>query len=266
MFICAALSLPLTAVAKDRSFLRPNQSSVKTTHKKVMIDENTIIFRGEVTTDLVAKTMDKMYKSEQDKIVIFIDSPGGSVVDGLYLFNFIANFHKPTICYVNFAASMAFAITQACTERYVADTTIMMQHQASFGGQGTMGKMTEMSRFGGTLAYKANEMQAKRIGMSAEDLDKRTMNEWWMLGEEAVAENVADKVVFMECKPELTKKTVKETIKVFIFTVEVTWSGCPLINAPIGVSMGGDAPAGAVTKVQELLNDKMKYVKELKER
>ena len=262
LIACAALSLPLTTAASG-SVLKPSQASVKTTRTKFTIDEKTILLRGEVNTESVAKVMEKMYKSEDSKIAIFIDSPGGSVMDGLYLFNFIANFNKPTVCYVNLAASMAFVITQACTERYVTDTTVMMQHQASFGGQGTIGKMKEMSRFGESLSESADSLQARRLGISKEDFEKRIMNDWYMYGEEAVKENAADKVVFLECKPELLKSTYKETVQVFIFKVDVTWSSCPLIVAPLSINMGGDAKPEDTAKVKKALDNKFEYMKEL---
>ncbi len=262
MVALAALSLPLTAVASGGIF-KPTQESVRTDRKKVAIDENTILFRGEVNTDLVSKIMAKMYASDKDKITIFIDSPGGSVADGMVLFDFIANFNKPTICYINSAASMAFVISQACTERYVTDTTIMMQHQAFFGGQGTVGKMKEMARFGGNLVERANEVQAKRMGISKDTFERRIVNEWWMYGQEAVSENAADKVVYLECKPELTKLTYTETVQVFIFQVKVTWSSCPLISAPLSIGMGGETKPEDAAKVKKALDNKIEYMKEL---
>jgi ATP-dependent Clp protease protease subunit len=262
--LLAAAFLLLPSVAAADNLFKPSQSSVKTPHEKAIIDENTIIFRGEVNTELISKTMDKMYKSTQDKIVIFIDSPGGSVMDGIKMFDFIANFPKPTICYINFAASMAFGLAQACTERYVTDASFMMQHQASFGGEGTVGKMSEMSRFGTSLSDRITTLQAKRMGMSKEAFELRIMNDWWMLGEEAVQNNAADGVVFLECKPELTKGTTKETMKVFIFSIDVVWSACPLISYPLAVVAGKDTPQSTVNKVQEVLNDKIKYARELK--
>ena len=262
MIALAALSLPLISVANG-AILKPSQSSVQTTRKKVIIDENTILFRGEVDTNIVSKIMAKMYASTQDNIVIFIDSPGGNVTDGLVLFDFIANFNKPTICYINNAASMAFVIAQACTERYVSDTTTMMQHQAFFGGQGTIGKMMEMSRFGGSLSDRTNELQAKRMGMSKEAFEKRIVNDWWIYGKDAVSENAADKVVYFECKPELIKKTYTETVQVFMIQVQLIWSSCPLIVTPLAVSMGGDAKPEDTAKVKKVLDNRMEYMKEL---
>lgn len=265
LIAAAALAFPIVVTA-DSSALRPSQSSVKTQNKKVTIDEHTIIFRGEVNDELVAKTMDKMYKSTQDTVTIFIDSPGGSIVAGLHLFELIANFNKPTICYVHFAASMAFALTQACTERYITDSSIMMQHQASFGGKGTVGHMSEMSRFAVNLSDKLTNIQAKRLGISKEKLEARVVNDWWMFGEEIVKNKAADKVVFMECKPELAKKTTKESVRVFMSMVDLTWSACPLITYPIDISISGGAPADSINRVKDILNDRVKYAKELKER
>lgn len=265
LLVCAALALPMTAVTStaNAGIFKPTQESVKTNRKKVVIDENTIIFRGEVDTSSVAKLMQKMYASKEDKVAIFIDSPGGSVVDGLHLFNFMANFNKPTICYVNFAASMAFAITQACTERYVMDSSVMMQHQAWFGGQASVNKMKEASRFGGNLSDAANALQAARLGMSVDDFATRTMNDWFMYGKEAVKENAADGIVFLECKPELTKTTYAEKVNVMFFTVDVTWSSCPLIMAPISVGMNSNIKAEDIAKIQRVLESRTEYMKEL---
>jgi len=265
-----AFALPLMAAQsnyqerdKVPTYVSTATSPAPSKQTTITIDESTIVFRGEVNGELVSKTISQMYLSKKDTITIFIDSPGGSVVSGMYLANVIKNFHKPTVCVVSFAASMAFAITQACTERYVMASSVMMQHQMSMGVENNLGKMQEMVRFGTTLSHEGNKFQADRIGMSEDAFATRVMNDWWLFGKEAVKENVADKVVHTECALPLVDKKVEEEVQVFIFKVKIVWSACPLINYPLEIKMGGDSEKDKA-KVKSLLNDRTLYLRELR--
>jgi len=228
----------------------------------IVVDESTILIRGEITTELVSKTIASMLLSKKEELTIFIDSPGGSVIDGLYLTNFIQHFPKKTTCVVSYAASMAFAITQSCTERLVMPAAVMMQHQVSIGVQGPLAKLEEIVRHGGVLRTELLEMQATRIGISPEKLEARTMNDWFLFGKEAVKENVADGLASVSCLPALVEKKIEEEVQVFIFRVKIVWSACPLIVAPLEVKMAGsDADK---SKVKALLGDRALYTKELR--
>ena len=56
--------------------------------------------------------------------------------------------------------------------------------------------------------------QAKRIYMSEEDFYSKTMNEWWIYGEDIVLQNCADRLVDVECSVTLTKQNfTKQNIK-----------------------------------------------------
>ena len=50
---------------------------------------------------------------------------------------------------------------------------------------------------------KLLEIQSKKIGISSEELKNKTLNEWWLFGENAIKE---DKIVNVECSHHLTRK------------------------------------------------------------
>lgn len=202
----------------------------------LILDNNTVYLRDEVNNYTVSVVMYKMGQVlEKSNIVhLYITSPGGSVVAGNNLVTFIETQiknGKKVVCIADIAASMAFVITQSCSERLVKPDSIMMQHQASFGLDGqTENNINMMNLFLDMLKY-TDLKQAKRIGISLEEFKKRIAHDWWLYGEGAVKENVADRVVLPTCAPELiTKTTTEKKCGLFFGCYKLTYSECPIIR------------------------------------
>lgn len=202
--------------------------------KKFELSEsNHILLRGEVSDSSVSKVINEITTSPSKELLIFIDSPGGSVTSGLRLMNVIENSGKDITCIASNAASMAFAILQSCKTRYVMDDSILMQHVMAYGVRGQEPNNYSLAQTLHKINVKMDKKQANRIGMSYESFRAKVRDDWWLHGTEAVAENVADDVAEVSCTEALSKKSTTVNIPAFGSFIQATFSGCPLAPGPI---------------------------------
>jgi len=226
-FVVGALCLPLA---------QANAES-----KLVLDGTNAVVLRGEVTGESVAKLSTQILESKGDKLNLYISSPGGSIVAGIQLINVMRSSGKKINCVASIAASMAFVILQACDTRQVMESSIVMQHVASYSLEGQAPNNLSRVKFIHGMVRQLDEAQAKRIGLSLAEFRKKTRNDWWLFGSDSVKNNVADEMTQVTCTPELARKRVVEKFTVFIFKVKVVYSGCPVIEEPLEVGLDTDS-------------------------
>jgi ATP-dependent Clp protease, protease subunit len=210
--------------------------------KVVLTEKNLIVLRGQVTSQSTAKIAQQILSSQEEDLYLYISSPGGSILAGQSLIYAMQTSGKRVHCIASVAISMAYAITQGCTSRLVMPHSIMMQHVASYGLEGQDPNNRTFLKFLTDMIDELEETQAARMGLKVEDFKAKTRNDWWMYGAAAVKNNAADKLAAVSCSKELAAKTYKENIQVFIFSINVTWSACPLIEGPVAVGGGEDGP------------------------
>lgn len=136
---------------------------------------------------------------QSDKpINMYINSPGGSVIDGLQLIDTMNFINAPisTTC-LGMAASMG-AVILSCGEkgkRFVLPHSRVMIHQVSSGMSGTFSDMK--IEFEQTERCKKDiyNILAKNIGKSYEEIESLCDRNNWFIGQEAVDLGIADKVV-----------------------------------------------------------------------
>lgn len=80
-------------------------------------------------------------------ITIYLNSPGGSILDGFALIDFILELrrkgHKVTTIALGMAASMAGVILQAGTVRAIGSNAILLIHEGSLGAIGSFGEVED---------------------------------------------------------------------------------------------------------------------------
>ena len=141
---------------------------------------------------------DKLYPKEDMEIIL--NSPGGSLIHGLFLFDGIKRVrsleHKVTITAMGMAASMAAIVLQAATERVMGRETWMLMHEVSFGAKGKIGEVEDYTtwvnmaqeRIINILIERSNLTKAKiRAGWKRKD--------WWIDSNECLRLGLVDKVV-----------------------------------------------------------------------
>jgi len=107
---------------------------------------NHIVFKGDVNGQSVAKASTDLlklsFKSKPgDTLYIVLDSPGGSVYDGLNFVQLFATIPRNVECIAKKAHSMAHHFLQACPgKRHGLSNMMSMAHRAAGGFRGTFNK------------------------------------------------------------------------------------------------------------------------------
>ena len=162
-----------------------------------------IIFLGEEVNDvsanlIVAQLLFLEAEDPSKDIQLYINSPGGSVTDGMAIYDTMQYIKcdVSTIC-LGMAASMgAFLLSSGAKgKRYALPNSTIMIHQPSGGAQG---QATEIQIVADQIAKtkkKLNEILSANTGQPLEIVEKDTDRDNYMTAEEAKAYGLIDGVV-----------------------------------------------------------------------
>jgi len=131
-------------------------------------------------------------------IFFYINSPGGSVYDGLAIYDTM-QFIKPqvsTLC-TGFAASMGTFLLAAGAKgkRFALPNARIMIHQPSGGSQGTAADIEIQAKEVLFLRERLNQVLAERTGQSVEQIAKDTDRDNFMSAAAAKAYGLIDEVL-----------------------------------------------------------------------
>ena len=162
-----------------------------------------IIFLGEdvnehTANSVVAQLLHLAYVDPQADISLYINSPGGSVYDGMAIYDTM-NFIKPDVATygIGLQASMgAFLLSSGAEgKRFCLPHAKVMIHQPS---SGTHGKVTDMEiDMKETLEVKEMlaKIMAKNTGQKLAKVKSDMERDYWMTPDEAVKYGLIDKVL-----------------------------------------------------------------------
>lgn len=135
---------------------------------------------------------------------ITINSPGGSVIDGMHLFDQLATYslrgggtHKVVITVRGYAASMAGILLQAADERVIGRESYLMIHEISAGTGGKIGEMKDDVKWYEKLCDRVSDIFVERSGGK---IDKDTFktkwerHDWWLDSTEALELGFVDRI------------------------------------------------------------------------
>jgi ATP-dependent Clp endopeptidase proteolytic subunit ClpP len=134
-----------------------------------------------------------------EPIEITINSPGGSVLDGLALYDAILRLrrkgHHVTTRGTGLIASMATILMQAGDERILDANSWFMVHEVSAGTRGTVSEMEDQAAFVKRLNDRLHEILAERSTLTKRQILSRTKKkDDWMSAAQAVEVGFADSV------------------------------------------------------------------------
>lgn len=250
--LLATSLVALSTLAFAETSKKADEAKAEDSSRVVLSGKNLVVIKGEIDDESVAVAASQLLESDSKEVTIYISSPGGSIVAGNSLISIMKGSGKKTRCIASEAVSMAFVIFQACDERLVLENSIVMQHEASYGLKGQAPNNRSMLNFIESMLKSMDKAQADRIGLSYAEFKSRTRNDWWLFGEAAVDENVADSLVSVTCSPELSKKHTKQTLRALFISAEVEWSGCPLVDGPLKVDVKTFTPFGGKSESEAL--------------
>jgi ATP-dependent Clp protease protease subunit len=167
-----------------------------------------IIFIGSAINDAVANAViaQLLFLEKEDSskdIDIYVNSPGGSVVDGLAIYDTM-QLIKPqvsTIC-VGLAASMGAVLLAggAPGKRYALPNAKVMIHQPWGGFRGQASDIEIHAREMLATKKRLNEILAKHSGQSIKTVEKDTDRDNFMSAEEAKRYGLIDQIIEADSK------------------------------------------------------------------
>ncbi|MFH0873920.1 MAG: ATP-dependent Clp protease proteolytic subunit [Candidatus Komeilibacteria bacterium] len=155
------------------------------------IDEN-------VANSVVAQLLFLASQSDTKDIKIYINCPGGSVMDGLAIYDTMQYVKAPisTIC-VGMAASMAAILLAGGTKgkRLALPNSEILIHQLMGGTQGQASDIKIRAEHMLKLKDRLNQILHKLTGQRLDKIEKDTDRDYFLSAEEAVTYGLIDKVI-----------------------------------------------------------------------
>lgn len=133
-------------------------------------------------------------------ITIVFNSPGGSVIDGMALFDYILQLrdagHKITTKAMGYAASMAGILLQAGDVRQMGREAYLLIHEISTVTGGTMGQIEDEVTFLKMIQKRIVDIFAVRSKISRAKIERGwKRKDWWLDSTEALKLGFVDEVV-----------------------------------------------------------------------
>ncbi len=162
-----------------------------------------IIFLGEDVNShtanlVVAQLLFLAHEDPKKPIKLYINSPGGSVYDGLAIIDTM-NFVEPDVetIGIGLQASMGAMLLSSGAKghRYCLENSRIMIHQPSSGTEGKITDQEIMLKEGIFLKKRLAEIFAKNTGKDLKTVEKDMDRDHWMSADEALQYGIIDKII-----------------------------------------------------------------------
>lgn len=147
---------------------------------------------------IVAQLLFLQNEDPKKDIKLYINSPGGSVYDGMAIYDTIQHIKNDVQTVgIGLQASMGAFLLSSGTKgkRFVLPHSKVMIHQPSSGTRGKVSDMEIDLKESLAIRKLLNEILAKNTGQKLSQIEKDVDRDYWMTAEEAVAYGIADKVI-----------------------------------------------------------------------
>ncbi|MBQ3416100.1 MAG: ATP-dependent Clp protease proteolytic subunit [Clostridia bacterium] len=159
-----------------------------------------IIFLGTDIDSNVANTVNAQLlwldSINHNEITLYINSPGGSVYDGLSIYDTIHTIKSPvkTIC-IGLAASMASILLAAGKKRYALKHSRVMIHQPSSAVKGQASDIVITANEITRVKNELNQILATKTGQPLDKIEKDTDRDYYMTSTEALKYGIIDEII-----------------------------------------------------------------------
>lgn len=222
------VTISSTATGNTPKFYNNKVESITLTLK------NTVNIRGSIderSMKIAAVQLEILrQQNPKETIYLVINSGGGQIDAGLQFIRFAKSLDNVKTITLE-AASMASAIVEALPgERLMTENATFMFHRARGSVEGFYdGEIESRLAFFKKMIAVLEEGNAKRIGISLSNYKANVLGEWWLVGKEAIRNNVADRIVSLKCDKELTNTLFELPEQTMFGTVVKKVSSCPLL-------------------------------------
>jgi ATP-dependent Clp endopeptidase proteolytic subunit ClpP len=173
--------------------------------KELSVDEENHLFRfsGSVGEASVRKCISKLTEwhrlDPKCNIEIVFSSPGGSIIDGFELFDFIQDLrqsgHHITTGSLGMAASMAGILLQAGDHRWIGHQCWLMIHRAAFGAIGKTYEVEDEVKLVKRIEGRILDIFTRRSNLTKLKIKRNwDRKDWWIDADECVAYGLVDEI------------------------------------------------------------------------
>lgn len=159
---------------------------------------------GAVTAASVGHVIDELTiwdrLSPKCDIEVVFNGPGGEVISGMYLFDFLRDLsqrgHRITTVAMGFAASMDGILLQAGDIRRMGKSAYLLIHEVSFSAAGSMGEIEDTVKWVQKVQDHVLDIFAERSTMKRATIKRKwTRTDWWLSADEALAAGFVDELL-----------------------------------------------------------------------
>lgn len=211
-------------------------------NNQLVLDDADQIFEltGELSEMLTGQFIEKLNSFEGDELIIFINSPGGSLKEMYEIINAMHSSNVKFTCLAQYAASASFMIFENCDKRIMIKNGVLMSHQAWGQYSGNLLSIISKASMGQRGWESMEKYVSTRIGMSHEEYTLKILKTWWIDENEAIKYNLIDgPITYVSCTEELSKKKfTRKEIWSDLYgkkLVVIEKSSCPLIQIGLQV-------------------------------
>ena len=152
------------------------------------------------SNELIKQLMYLEQEDESAEVTIYINSPGGEVISGLAVYDYIQLMTAPvnTVC-IGTAASMGAILFLAGKSRRMLPHTRLMIHDPSYGSGNISGRKSheiqhELDKLN-EIREALAEIIAEKTGKDMEEIYKVTAEDTYFSAEEAMAFGLATQII-----------------------------------------------------------------------
>lgn len=162
---------------------------------------------GPVTDQSATQVIAQIQQANKDEpngqpIILFIDSPGGSITAGWRIIDAMAASRKPvwTVC-VSLCASMAAIEFEYGAQRGILPHAVLMFHHESGGAEGSAEQILAQGTVMRRQIVEIEEHIAKLARMPVREFREKETAQWWLLADDAIKAHLADIILVFEQYP-----------------------------------------------------------------
>jgi ATP-dependent Clp protease protease subunit len=161
-----------------------------------------------MSSDLVVSKIKAMNILDKNKpIYIEINSPGGSVADGMSIINAIEQSEAPIITIISGqACSMAALISIVGDKKVMYANSYWMQHSTADVVGDYIQYIKDRTKFLCEFEARTEKILKEKTKLSKMDIHKIRNGELWLNAEQSLNKGVIDKIIYPKLKKKLSIK------------------------------------------------------------
>jgi len=171
---------------------------------KILNKERYILLYDEInnlSSDMVVSKLRGMDVLSHKTIYLEINSPGGSIADGMSIINAIEHVQSPVYTVISGQASSMAALISICGDkRLIYANSYWMQHSTSDIVGDYINYIKDRTKFLCEFEHRTEKMLKNRTKLTTSDIMKVRTGELWLNADQALAKGVVDEIISFKPK------------------------------------------------------------------